>query len=287
MVGCVFLTSERGVRFAVHDLGGAGPALLICHATGFCSRAYERLAIVLGAQFSVWGLDFAGHGDSEAPPDGDFSWRHMIEYVVAAKDAISADEPLACVVGHSMGAAVALQTAAEHPGLFDCAYAFEPAMVPAAVPRSNGRSNPLVEGARRRQAGFPSKAAALWRYASRPPLNVLETGSLAAYVDHGFAELPDGSVTLKCTPENEARTFEAGGEISVASVVGASLPTLCASGDPQAPLAAIVPDLAAALPDGQLRVHRHLGHFGPLESPGLIGDEIIAYTLASRLRSRA
>jgi len=134
----------------------------------------------------------------------------------------------------------------------------------------------MADGARRRQPNFPSKGAALQRYASRPPLSALEAGSLASYVEHGFAENADRTVTLKCLPESEARTFEAGGQIAI-STVSPAVPTLCVSGDPGQPLAAIVPALAAALPRAELRVHRHLGHFGPLESPGLIGDEILAF----------
>ncbi len=282
----MLLTSVRGPRFAVHDLGGEGPAVLICHATGFCGMAYARLAALLAADHHVWAIDFAGHGDSDPPADDDYAWHHLIEYAVAAARAISPQQPPA-VVGHSMGAAVALQAATAHPGTFSAAYVYEPALVltPSHTSDSGSttdssagdnpvaRPNPMVEGARRRQASFPSKAAALLRYASRRPLAALEAGSLAAYVEHGFAEQPDGTVALKCRPESEARTFQAGGAMAV-STLSAALPVLCVSGDPAEPLAAIVPPLAQALPDARLRVHHHLGHFGPLESPALIADEI-------------
>ena len=43
---------------------------------------------------------------------------------------------------------------------------------------------------------------------AKPPLNVLAPEALRAYVDHGFADEPDGSVRLKCLGENEARTYE-------------------------------------------------------------------------------
>ena len=248
--------------------------MLICHATGFCGMAYARLAALLAPDHHVWAIDFAGHGDSDPPADDDYGWHHLIEYVVAAAQAISPQRPPA-VVGHSMGAAVALQAATARPGIFSAAYVYEPALVltPSAAPAADGPPNPMVEGARRRQASFPSKAAALLRYASRRPLAALEAGSLAAYVEHGFAEQPDGMAALKCRPESEARTFQAGGAMAV-STLAAALPVLCVSGDPAQPLAAIVPPLAQALPDARLRVHHHLGHFGPLESPTLIADEI-------------
>jgi pimeloyl-ACP methyl ester carboxylesterase len=280
----VFLTGGRGSRLALHDLGGApapAPTILICHATGFCGRAYEPLAQVLGRRFQVWAVDMPGHGDSENPPEDDFSWRAMVGDVVAATRAIAA-EPLACVVGHSMGGAVALQAAADDPSLFAAAYLYEPIVVVAAdLANRNGNRNPMADGARRRQGRFASKAEALWRYAGRPPLNELSAGSLAAYVDHGFGFHADGSVELKCTPENEARTFESSASITSASVAAASLPTLIVTGATSA-LASMGPPVVEALPNAELRSHRHLGHFGPLQSPDVIGEEIAAHASAAR-----
>jgi pimeloyl-ACP methyl ester carboxylesterase len=270
-----FLTRPDGSRFALHDLGGAGPAVLICHATGFCGRAYEPLAQALGGRFHVWAVDMPGHGDSDDPPGGDFSWRAMVPDVVAATRAI-ASAPLACVVGHSMGGAVALQAAADDPTLFAAAYLFEPIIVaPSDATRRTG-NNPMADGARRRQGTFASKPEALWRYASRRPMNELSAGSLAAYVEHGFRESGDGTVTLKCSPENEARTFESSAAITTASVAPATLPTLVVTGATSA-LAAMGQPVVDALPNAELRIHRHLGHFGPLQGPDIISDEIAAH----------
>jgi pimeloyl-ACP methyl ester carboxylesterase len=278
----MFLTPEGGSRLAVHDLGGTGPVVLICHATGFCGRAYEPLAGHLAAHFKVWAIDFAGHGDSDLPAGGDFDWRGMVSQLVQATRSIS-EEPLACVIGHSMGGAVALQAAADHPGLFSSAYVFEPAITPKAPPGGRSGPNPMADGARRRQDTFGSRAAAMWRYAARRPLSDLEAGSLAAYVEHGFRELPNGAVTLKCTPESEASTFESSAAINVETVATAAVRALCVGGgEPGSPLAAMIPLLAEALPNAEQRIHRHLGHFGPLQSPGLIAEDIVNHAFAER-----
>ena len=260
---------------ALHDLGGEGPAILICHATGFCGRAYQPLARVLAAAFHVWAIDFPGHGDSDPPALGDFSWAAMVPHLAAATRTISG-EPLGCVVGHSMGGAVALQAAAEDPSLFAAAYLYEPIIIEQQDAGRRTGKNPLAEGARRRQSTFGSKEAVLWRYATRPPLNELSAASLAAYVTHGFRELPDGSVQLKCSPENEARTFESSAAITSETVAGALLPTVFATGGEGSPLAALVPAVLARLPNSTLSVHAHLGHFGPLQAPQAIGAEIAA-----------
>ena len=70
--------------------------------------------------------------------------------------------------------------------------------------------NPLSEGAVRRRAVFPSRDDAYANYASKPPLNVLRPDVLRAYVEHGFADLADGGVTLKCRPEDEAQIYRMG-----------------------------------------------------------------------------
>ncbi|HVU71859.1 MAG TPA: alpha/beta hydrolase [Mycobacteriales bacterium] len=268
------VTSDDGTSVVVHDLGGHGPGLLVCHATGLCGRAYERLAAAVGGALHVWAVDLRGHGDSAPPPDDDFAWAGMVRDVIAVRHALPAG-PLH-VFGHSMGGAAALQAAADHPGLFASAYVYEPIIV-APEARSEHTANPLADQARRRRPTFPSKAEALLRYASSASLGALEAASLAAYVEHGMRELPDGTVTLKCAPEHEARTFEASAMITSATVAAARIPTVVAIGSEPSPLAALAPGVVAALPDARLRVHQHLGHFGPLQSPATVGADLVRH----------
>ena len=73
------------------------------------------------------------------------------------------------------------------------------------------RVNSLVTATRRRRALFPSVDAALANYAAKPPLDALDPAALDAYVRYGFhADVDGAGVRLKCDPELEARTFEAG-----------------------------------------------------------------------------
>jgi pimeloyl-ACP methyl ester carboxylesterase len=272
------LTTEHGTTVALHDLGGDGPTLLICHATGFCGRAYEPLAAVLGTRHHVWAVDLRGHGDSPPPPDGDFSWGRISVDVLAAVRAI-ASEPIH-VVGHSMGGAVAMQAEADHPGLFASAYLYEPIIVQPGM-RKLRTTNPLADGARKRREVFSSKEEVLWRFASRPPLDRLGAGSLAAYVEHGFEDMTDGTVRLKCRAEHEARTFEASGSITTQTVASVSIPVLVATGgEPDSPLAALAPGIVGALPEARHIVYEHLDHFGPFEDLYTITKDVFAHTAA-------
>jgi pimeloyl-ACP methyl ester carboxylesterase len=258
--------STDGVTVALHDLGGTGQPLLVCHATGFCGRAYGPLARELADHYHVWALDYRGHGDSTEPANGRFDWGGMADDLVAAIDAV-ADGPIA-VVGHSMGGGTALLVEQRRPGTLRWAYLYEPIIVSdgIAVPDN---PDPMGDSARRRRPAFPSRADALFRYAGRPPLNELRADALYAYVEHGFADAPDGSVRLKCTPEHEAATFEASGKPTLDDVAEVGVPVTVAVGtvDRGWTPAMFGPDVAAALPHGRLERHPLLGHFGPLQDP--------------------
>src|SRR5689334_18157382 len=146
---------------AVHDLGGAGAPLLLCHATGFCGRAYEPLAAELADRFHVWALDFRGHGDSSAPEGERFHWDGMADDLLAAIDVI-ATGPIA-VFGHSLGGGVAMLAEQRRPATLRWAYLFEPIVVPAVEGTGFAGPNIMSSAARRRRPTFPSKAAALHR----------------------------------------------------------------------------------------------------------------------------
>jgi pimeloyl-ACP methyl ester carboxylesterase len=277
--------SSDGVRVAVHDLtpkGGGDPAagpesesLIVCHATGFCGRAYQPLADELAGRFHVYALDFRGHGDTAAPEDGDFSWHAMADDLLAAVATISAGRPVAAF-GHSLGGGVLLLAEARHPGTLRAALLYEPIVLPAGGRTPLG-PDPMSAIARRRRAVFSSKAEALLRYARRPPLNVLQAGALASYVEHGMAERDDGSVTLKCTPESEAATYDGAGKPTVETVSGVATPVVVAVGTTERGWtpAAFGQGLADALPNGRLERHPLLGHFGPLQGPVTVATMIL------------
>lgn len=267
--------SSKGVSLAVHNLGGGGEPILICHATGFCGRAYTALARRLVDRHHVWAVDFRGHGDSTVPADGDFNWEGAGDDVLAAADAIGADRLE--VVGHSMGGGAALLAELKRPGLLRWAYLYEPIVLPAE-PLTGAPPSPMADNARRRREVFPSKAEALARYASRPPLDVLRAGALADYVEYGFEDLPDGTVRLKCRGESEARTFEAESKVTVDRITGIDVPVVVAIGASNGEWspAMFASAIVGALPRGRLLTYQHLGHFGPLQDPDSVADDILA-----------
>ncbi len=267
------LESTGEVQLTLHHLGGSGPPLLICHATGFHGLAYAPLAKGLAPYFDVWAADLRGHGASSAPVSGDFAWQGMADDVARCLGEIGADPPVG--VGHSMGGAAILLAEVARPGSFAAAYLFEPIVLPPTTPLR--KDNPMSGPARRRRPAFPSKQAAFQRYASRPPLDELRTDALAAYVEHGFVDTGEDEVRLACDPEHEARTFEAEDKMTIDLIRSLSLPLMVAAGGPEGDPnpAAFAPDIVAAVPGAILRPHPELGHFGPLEAPDRIAAEVV------------
>src|SRR5262245_26668024 len=198
------VSSTDGVHVAVHNFGGDGPTVLFSHATGLLGMLYLPLARELAGYHGV-ALDYRGHGDATAPADGAFAWIGMRDDALAVLDTLDLTDLYG--FGHSMGGAVLLMTELARPGTFRALALYEPIVFPPDRVEMDGPAE-IVAGARRRRPEFPSRDAAYENFSSKPPLNVLAPEVLRLYVDYGFKNTPDGTVRLKCEPENEARTFE-------------------------------------------------------------------------------
>ena len=203
----------------------------------------------------------------------------MAEDVLAVVDALAVEPGTLLGVGHSLGGAALLMAEVARPGTFAGMWLFEPiAPPPHMAARMTGSNNPLADGAERRRPTFPSPPAALENYASKPPLNVARADALHAYVRHGFVPGEDGAIHLACRPADEARIFRGAGAAAVferLAEVQCPVRIVCGVTD-QGPVA-FAPDVAAALPQGDLERHDHLGHFGPLEAPAELAASIRAF----------
>jgi pimeloyl-ACP methyl ester carboxylesterase len=264
--------STDGVTVALHDLGGDGPPVLLCHPTGFLGMTWQPLARELAGAAHAWALDFRGHGDATSPLSGDFSWVGMADDVLAVVDDLrAAGRPVDGLraAGHSMGGAALLMAEQRRPGTFGRLWLFEPIVLPPVAGASPVRSSPLAEVAARRRRWFPDREAAYANFSAKPPLSVLAPEALRAYVDHGLREVPgDGAVELKCTPDVEASVFRgSSGHPTFDRLDEVGCPvTVAAGGDDDGP-ARMAPLIVERLPQGRLEAHPELSHFGPMEDP--------------------
>jgi pimeloyl-ACP methyl ester carboxylesterase len=269
------LRSSDGVTVALYDLGGArtGPALLLVHGTGFCAQVFAPLAVHLGTRYRCYAIDLRGHGLTTAPEGLDYAWTGFADDVLAAAKAV---EPV-IGVGHSAGGAALLLAEAERPGTFSSLWCYEPIVWPdphGARPRAEW----LGGGARRRRERFASRDEAYANFRSKKPFSTLASAVLRAYVEHGFDEHPDGSVTLRCRPDIEAEIYLRGVEGDRFSrLAEVSTPvTVACGGRTEAVDPRIGRQLVDKLPSGRLEVFDSLGHFGPLEDPQTVAAAILA-----------
>jgi len=280
----MLVPSTDGVRIAVHDLGGTGSALLVSHATGFHGRCYIPFADALAGTRHSIAFDYRGHGDTPRPA-GAIEWhRYGDDATAMAHWLVERTGGPIDAFGHSMGGACLLMAAHREPSLFRRIVAFEPIVFPPEgirPPATDDADNPMVAGARRRRPSFPSYEAAIANYASKPPLDAFTPSALQAYVRYGFAEAPDGSVHLKCSPDTEAGTFATGGAHDTWDQlpdIRTEVLVIAGAMQPMQP-SMIAERVADRLPNCRYLQRDDLDHFGPMTHPGEIAD-IVAMDLA-------
>ncbi|HUK69483.1 MAG TPA: alpha/beta hydrolase [Streptosporangiaceae bacterium] len=111
-----------------YDLAGDGvPPMLFVHGWGCDRSSFAAQISYFRARHTVAALDLRGHGDSDqpAPQPGIYDVAAFVADTLAVADAAGLDRPV--IVGHSLGALVALACAA-NPDLTRAAVMIEPAL---------------------------------------------------------------------------------------------------------------------------------------------------------------
>jgi len=258
------------VEIATYHFGGDGPPVLLLHATGFHGRCWLPLAPALTGSFSVWAMDHRGHGSSGKAARYD-DWSVMRDDTLAVVDALGGPPFLAA--GHSMGGAVAILAEQRRPGTFPRIYCYEPIVFPPMPPRK-GRD--LSTAARKRRSHFPSREAARSNYAGKLPFSRFAPDALDAYVNYGFVDLPDGTVTLACARDDEASVYE--GSLrhdGFQRLPEVQSPVTVARGGHDSDMGLEVQTaVSGRLPHPRTETFESLSHFGPMEDPLLVGGAI-------------
>lgn len=184
--------------------GNHEPPILIAHATGFHGRCYGAIAEHF-PDHRVIALDLRGHGRSEGGPID--NWRTIADDVAGFCKQLRIRRALG--VGHSMGAHVLLQCAADNPEVFSRLVLFDPVIFPpenyaeGAETRTADAPHPAI----RRKRDFASAEAMMERFAAREPYSLFEPRVFEDYCRHGLRERPASGFELACSPEMEASVY--------------------------------------------------------------------------------
>ncbi len=199
-----------------NDPGGR-PPFHWAHANGFNAMTYQRLLAPLGDEMSVFAMDARGFGMSEAKaePGAMRGWDNFVTDLLSFVDQLG--EPIV-LGGHSMGGVVSLMAAAARPELVKGLVLADPVLM--APPKAllwgikrllgSTRNTPLAAGAARRRSVFESREAMVENYTGRGAFKTWPDGWIADYVAGGTVDLPDGTVSLSCTPAWESHAFAMG-----------------------------------------------------------------------------
>jgi pimeloyl-ACP methyl ester carboxylesterase len=99
------------VRLVVRDSGGEGKPVVLVHGLGFGQRSWDRVAPRLSAKgLRVVSYDQRGHGGSGAA--GDYSPSAFEADLALVLEELRLEKPI--LVGHSLGATIALHYEAAH-----------------------------------------------------------------------------------------------------------------------------------------------------------------------------
>ncbi|MGC6398921.1 MAG: alpha/beta hydrolase [Ilumatobacteraceae bacterium] len=275
MTSTISLTRPDGSPLILHHLGGSGEEpLFISHATGFHGRCYLEMASHLSSRWSVWAVDYSGHGETPSADDSVTTWECFGEDALTAARHLAPHGGLRAF-GHSMGGAAVLLAHLKDPAAFSQLVAFEP-IAPPPNDDFDVEHLPIAVGAERRRPTFDSTEAAIANYASKPPLGVFTQRSLSDYVNYGVTSNDDGSVSLSCTPTFEASVFRAAHRNKlweslpqidlavnvIAGVVEEHQPSNFAAG------------VAERLPNGSYHPDKSMNHFGPFVVPNQVAHTV-------------
>ena len=98
----------------VERYGHGGTPIILLHGFGTCTFLWRHVAPVLAESgHTAYAIDLLGHGESDRPPDADFSIAAQAEFLDSAMTALRLAR--ATLVGVDLGGDVALRLAATRP----------------------------------------------------------------------------------------------------------------------------------------------------------------------------
>lgn len=188
------------------EWGGAGPPLLLLHATGFHPWLWHPVARELAGKFRVIAPYFCS-GRQADPEDGGMSWRLLAEDLAGFCRSLDIEKPFAA--GHSMGGAV-LTIAGGAPGLsFSGMVLIEPIFLPAdyyGISIGVG-DHPLASRSIKRRNFWENESDIRDYLESKSFFRRWDREVLDLYAQHGFVPSHPFGFELACSPQQEAALF--------------------------------------------------------------------------------
>ncbi len=257
------------------------PTLVFAHANGYPPGAYQPLLDRLAEHFQVLAPEARPLWPGARPEDVR-TWDVFVEDWLnwAEREAL----PPVIGVGHSLGAITLLQAALKASDRFSGLVLIEPVLFTPRLLwmwqaiRAVGlgrRLHPLVRTTLRRRRHFASVAEMVGRYRRASVFRRIDDNGLHAYAESLAAPAPDGGVTLRFTPEWEARIYMTGAPDLWRRLPALKTPALIIAGsESDTFVPGAVSRARHALPAAEVVVVPESGHLVPLEKPEVVAKLI-------------
>lgn len=251
---------------AAHDLDPALPTLLFVHGAGFDHSWWGLQSRYFGYHgWNVLACDLPGHGRSDGPPLSGVG--EAADWAMRLLDAAKLES--ACVVGHSMGALIALECAARNP-----ARVRKLALIGATVPMNV--SDAFLEAARNNDQSAYDMAT-IWGHAPQVSLGANPNPGMWMYGD-SLARLSRLAPGVLFSDLKACKDYATG--LESASKVGCPVLLVLGDRDMMTPPKTVAPLLKAlgSAPGGVKSVSiTSAGHSMMAEAPDATLDALIDF----------
>jgi pimeloyl-ACP methyl ester carboxylesterase len=179
----------HGSKYHYTEHGDPGaPAIVMLHGVTGHARTWDDVAAALASRYRVIALDQRGHGDSDPPPDADYTTAALAADLAAFVDALSLRR--FSLVALSLGGRVSIQYGGTQPGRVERHVVVD--IGPDIAPAGRMRVGRMMAGTPERFASIDEVLA--YQRANNPRYT---DALLRARVHHGVRRLPDGGYTWK------------------------------------------------------------------------------------------
>jgi pimeloyl-ACP methyl ester carboxylesterase len=178
-----------GVSLAVHEWPGVGPAVVCVHGLTANHTCWASVADVLSPDYRVIAYDLRGRGNSDKPATG-YSLPIHCQDLAGLLDRLGLQR--AVIVGHSLGAHIALRFAVALPRRVS-----KLVLVDGGIDVRPGILDSLAPAIKRLGVEFPSLEAFLQTVRGLPMLAGRWNDYLERYFRYDVETLPGGAVRSK------------------------------------------------------------------------------------------